>query len=112
LHLTDSDWSIVLALLEVLAPYHHATKVFSGKTYQTLSISFIFTNSLRTILEQRYSVTEEPDDEDLHKHLKSASYYVLINSFKSLLLKATDIYHKRHVTIDQTDASIVSQILF
>jgi hypothetical protein len=112
LHLTDSDWAIVIALLEVLAPYHHATKVFSGKTYQTLSTSFIFTSSLRTILEQKYSVTEEPDDEDLHKHLKSSSYYALVNSFKSLLLKATDIYHKRHITVDQTDASMVSFLSF
>ena len=109
LHLSDSDWTIVIALIEVLAPYNHATKVFSGKTYQTLSISFIFTTSPRNILEQRYSINEEADDEDIHKHLKSSSYYALINSFKSLLLKATDIYHKRHVTGDQLDASLVSQ---
>ena len=72
-----------------------------------MAISFIFTKNLRTILEQRYSITAEPDDEDSHKHLKSASYFVLLNSLKSLLLKATDIYHKRHVTSNQTDASLV-----
>ena len=65
---------------------------------------------MRAFLEQRYSVLEEPDDEDLHKYLKSASYYALINAIKSLLLKATDIYHKRHVTVEQTDASTVSWI--
>ncbi len=101
-----------MALIEVLAPFDHATRVLSGQHYQTLSLSFIYFRSLYKNLETRYSINEEPDDDDPHKHSKTTSYYNLCNSLKTILLKALNVYDKKHVPIDQKEFSLVSILIY
>jgi hypothetical protein len=67
--------------------------------------------SLSKNLETRYSINEEPDDDDPHKHSKTSFYYNLCNSLKAILLKALSIYDKKHVTVEQKESSLVSILI-
>ena len=109
LNITEHEWSSLLALTDALNPFYMATKILSGKTYQTLSKSWVLLNGIRSFL----SVVEcEPEEEDSFEHeyqnLKTENYYCTLNRLKALLSESLEFYLHKHVSVDQREATLVT----
>ena len=83
--ITDYEWSMLLALTDVLNPFDMATKILSGKEYQTLSKSWVLLDGLRDFLNSSSNNQETDDFEHEYQHLKTDNYYATRRCLKVLL---------------------------
>ena len=111
LSLKDEEWTLILAMTEVLSPFYEATKMLSGRTYQTLSISYLIMNGLNHFLDYVDLEDEDPDLDDEYKNLKTSEYYTMCNQFKSIVSKSFCKYVSKHISEEQADSTLVSLIL-
>ena len=65
LHLTQSEWQMIMSLIEVLGPFYYATKMLSGRYYQTQSISYVVINGLKSYLLNECNENEDNEDDDI-----------------------------------------------
>ena len=59
LHLDQEDWSNLNLLKKNLEPFYCATKMLSGRKYQTLSISFVVQKVLKSFYSEKVEDNKE-----------------------------------------------------
>jgi hypothetical protein len=113
LNITESDWSSLLALTDTLNPFYMATKILSGKTYHTLSKSWILLNGIRGFLAVvELQSSEEESFEHEYQNLKNENYYSTLNRLKELLSESLEFYLHKHVSAYQREATLVILLRF
>lgn len=120
LQLDDMDWTLALALVEVLAPFYLATKCLSIRKCQTFGDGFIYMKFIKSFLSNHYDINNIPQETDDAagsstaqnelRRLKTSStyFYELVNQLKTVLLEAYEVYTSRHLSPKQLDAMLVS----
>jgi hypothetical protein len=110
------EWILAQALEEILAPFYTATKMLSIRTRQTGGDGYIVLKQLKLFLETASSsnVTGIDDDEtklsswrhELNE-LKTETYFNAVNFLKQTLLRAFNLYTKKHISAEMTQALLV-----
>ena len=113
LSFSDFEWTLINALIEVLAPFYYATKMLSGRTYQTQSISYAVLNGLKSYLNTKMSDDNDDVNSDVEEASKSTNinmdeFYNICNILKGILLKNFDHYKAKHISTAQNEAILVN----
>ena len=114
---SDKEWKIIIALIEVLGPFYHATKMLSGRNYQTQSISYVVINALKSYLNTLSSYDNDDNidsdsryDESIE--FRTDDFYELSNNLKNILLKSLNFYLKKHLSDNQYEAILVLYLYY
>jgi hypothetical protein len=108
-------WQLAQDLVEVLAPFYTATKLLSVLSRQTFGDAFCILKQIKLYLETESSEENDSLDEGDEKsswkaelsELKTDKYYEIVNYLKSRLLKAYNLYTKRHISKEMNEALLV-----
>ncbi|CAF1093306.1 unnamed protein product, partial [Didymodactylos carnosus] len=87
------DWDILGAFHQTLGPFYNATTLLSGRSYQTLSIGHIITDTLKYFLK-----TETIDQQ-------------IANVIKGRLLEQFEIYFEKKLPLEQTRRTLIASFL-
>jgi hypothetical protein len=85
--LTGNDWNLIQALQHVLERFNEATKVLSGQSYPTLSLSYAIIYSLLYYLSNQSTDTLENQIKDLL--LNSYNQYMVRDGKQMALIKVS-----------------------
>ena len=107
LKLNNSEWIIIETLRDVLKPFFYATKIVSGKKYETLSINKIICSSIDAFLNG-VDVEDNFEDKSDDEQIRIQWNQFLKSNLKS---KFNHYFTTPRMSQNQIDSGLVSSLV-